>query len=334
MKHIVLLTTGGTIASKPNPETGLLSSGALTGEELAEMCNLPDEINLTVESIFQVPSNQMNPEKLFRLKGRIETLLTDSQIDGVVVTHGTDTLEETAYYLDLTISNDKPIVVTGSQRGPFELGTDAMVNIRQSILAAASKKLRDFGTVVLFNERLFSARYVKKVHASNVDGFTSEGYGYLGTVDQEIVTIYQKPLYRESYRLKRDYPVIDIIPFYLGVDDRFVKASISSGARGMILEGSGRGHVSPEMVPAIEEAVNKGLIVVLTTKSGEGEVRHVYDFSGSVFDLTNKGVIIGRDYDSKKARIKLAVMLAAGATQQEIELAFLNNRARKIEQGI
>lgn len=323
MKKIILLTTGGTIASKTNPETGLLSAGVLTGEELASMCKLPSEINVTVESVFQIPSNQMDGTRLNELRERIEALLTDHHVDGVVVTHGTDTLEESAYYLDLAIDNDKPIVVTGSQRGPMELGTDAMVNIRQSILAAASDELKGFGTVVLFNERIFSARYVKKAHASNVAGFTSEGYGYLGTVDQDIVTVYQKPLYREVHSPEHDLPVVDIIPFYLGADERFIRTSISTGAKGIILEGSGRGHMSPQMVRAIEEACNQGIIVVVTTKSGEGEVRHVYDFPGSVFDLTNKGVLIGKDYDSKKARIKLAILLASGATKQEIERAFL-----------
>lgn len=323
MKRIVLLTTGGTIASKKNPDTGLLSSGALTGEELASMCELPDAIHVTVESVFQIPSNQMNAVRLAQLKERIEALLEDQDVDGIVVTHGTDTLEETAYYLDLAIANDKPIVITGSQRGPYELGTDAMINIRQSILSAANDTLKGYGTVVLFNERLFSARYVKKVHASNVAGFAVEGYGYFGTVDQDIVTLYQKPLIREVYEPKNDLPVVDIIPFYLGADDRFLKTSIATGAKGIILEGSGRGHISPEMAASVEEALNQGIIVVLTTKAGEGEVRHVYDFPGSVYDLTNKGVLIGKDYDSKKARIKLAILLAAEATKQEIQHAFL-----------
>lgn len=324
VKNIILLTTGGTIASKPNPETGLLSSGALTGEELAEMCKLPEEINLTVESVFQVPSNQMNAQRLLQLNKRIEVLLQDPKVDGVVVTHGTDTLEETAYYLDLTLANDKPIVITGSQRGPFELGTDAMTNIRQSILAAACERVRGMGTVVLFNERIYSARYVKKVHASNVDGFHADGYGYLGTVDQDAVTVYQKPLEYENYNIAHELPAVDIIPYYIGVDDRFVQASISSGAKGIILEGSGRGHVSPEMMPSVEEAVGKGIVVVITTRSGEGEVRHAYDFPGSVYDLTNKGVLTGKDYDSKKARIKLAVLLSTGASKEKIQEAFLN----------
>lgn len=323
MKNVTLLTTGGTIASKRNPETGLLSSGAMTGEELASMCDLPDDIHLTVESIFQIPSNQMNNTRLKELKNRIAELLTNEDVDGVVVTHGTDTLEETAYYLDLTLNNQKPVIVTGSQRGPSQLGSDAMNNIRQSVLAAANQQVKELGVVVLFNERLFSARYVQKVHASNVDGFASAGYGYLGTVDQDVVNIYQKPFVKESYEVTEDLPLVDIIPFHLGADDRFIKTSISTGAKGIVLEGSGRGHITSEMAQAIAEATEKGIVVVLTTRSREGEVRFAYDFEGSVYDLTNKGVLIGNDYDSKKARLKLAVLLATGATKKEIEMAFL-----------
>lgn len=323
MKNVTLLTTGGTIASKRNPETGLLSSGAMTGEELASMCELPDDINLTVESIFQIPSNQMNNTRLKELRNRIAELLTNDEVDGIVVTHGTDTLEETAYYLDLTLDNKKPVIVTGSQRGPSQIGSDAMSNIRQSVLAAANQQVKKLGVVVLFNERLFSARYVQKVHASNVDGFASAGYGYLGTVDQDVVNIYQKPLVKESYEVTDDLPLVDIIPFHLGADDRFIKTSISTGAKGIVLEGSGRGHVTAEMAQAIAEATGKGIIVVLTTRSREGEVRYAYDFEGSVYDLTNKGVLIGNDYDSKKARLKLAVLLATGAKKKEVEMAFL-----------
>lgn len=322
MKRVVLLTTGGTIASKPNPETGLLSSGALTGEELAEMCQLPDNIHLTVESVFQIPSNQMNGKRLKQLQERVEQLLNEVDVDGVVVTHGTDTLEETAYYLDLSIANEKPIIITGSQRGPFELGTDAMTNIRQSILAAASEKLQNIGTVALFNERLFTGRYVKKTHASNVAGFSAEGYGYIGIIDQDTVTLYQKPVYRENYPIQGDLPVVDIIPFYLGVDGRYVKTAVETGAKGIVIEGSGRGHISPEMAEAIDEAIANDIVVVLTTRSGEGEVRKVYDFVGSVYDLTNRGVITGSDYDSKKARIKLAVLLGVNATKDTIAKAF------------
>lgn len=323
MKNVTLLTTGGTIASKPNPDTGLLSSGALTGEELAGMCELPSDIHLTVESVFQVPSNQMNYEKLEVLRKKVAALLVKPDVDGVVVTHGTDTLEETAYYLDLTLQHDKPVVITGSQRGPTELGTDAMVNIRQSVLAAANSDVKELGVVVLFNERLFAAKYVRKVHASNVDGFTSEGYGYLGTVDQDVVTVYQKPLIKVHYNISNKLPIVDIIPFHIGADDRFIQTSIATGAKGMILEGSGRGHVTSEMAQAVAEATKKGIIVVVTTRSKEGEVRYAYDFQGSVYDLTHKGALIGKDYDSKKARLKLAVLLASGATKQDIEAAFL-----------
>lgn len=324
MKNITLLTTGGTIASKPNPETGLLSSGALSGEELAGMCELPSDINLTVESVFQIPSNQMNYERLIELQKKVEQILNNSDVDGIVVTHGTDTLEETAYFLDLTINNNKPVVVTGSQRGPTELGTDAMVNIRQAVLAATNEQVKELGVVVLFNERLFSAKYVYKVHASNVDGFSSEGYGYLGIIDQDFVTVYQKPLMNETYRLKDRLPVVDIIPFHTGADDRFIQTSISTGAKGIIIEGSGRGHITAKMAQAVAKATEKGIVVIITTRSKEGNVGYAYDFQGSVFDLTNKGALIGRDYDSKKARLKLAVLLASGATKKEIKESFLS----------
>lgn len=260
MKNVTLLTTGGTIASKRNPETGLLSSGAMTGEELASMCDLPDDIHLTVESIFQIPSNQMNNTRLKELKNRIAELLTNEDVDGVVVTHGTDTLEETAYYLDLTLNNQKPVIVTGSQRGPSQLGSDAMNNIRQSVLAAANQQVKELGVVVLFNERLFSARYVQKVHASNVDGFASAGYGYLGTVDQDVVNIYQKPFVKESYEVTEDLPLVDIIPFHLGADDRFIKTSISTGAKGIVLEGSGEGTLLLKWPKLLQKRQRKVLL--------------------------------------------------------------------------
>lgn len=125
------------------------------------------------------------------LKEKIEEILECTDVDGIVVTHGTDTLEETAYFLDLTIDDERPIVVTGSQRGPSVMGTDVYVNLRQSIILAASEHAKFLGTIVLFNERIFSARYIEKVHASNIAGFTSHGFGYLGIIAR-IIYIFTK----------------------------------------------------------------------------------------------------------------------------------------------
>lgn len=310
-KKIVMISTGGTIASKRNPETNLLTAGLLTGEELSSMCDLPDYIELEVLSVFQIPSNRMTFDKLETLKSKIDELFENDDIHGIVVTHGTDTLEETSYFLDLTIQDDRPVIVTGSQRGPDVLGTDAFVNLRQSIILAASQEAIGYGALVLFNERIFSARYIKKQHASNLAGFTSFGFGYLGIIDQETIRMYQKPIERETFDLKGSLPEIEIVKTSLGSGGKFIKFAADTGMKGIIIESPGRGHSPPAIMESVSYAIEKGLHLILTTSAEEGEVKVVYDFPGSAYDAKNKGVILGTDYDSKKARIKLAVLLAA-----------------------
>ncbi|WP_102027177.1 asparaginase [Salirhabdus sp. Marseille-P4669] len=311
MSKVVLLTTGGTIASTPNKTSGKLSSGALTGEELAGMCDLPANIDIEIESVFQKASMHITFDDLVYLKERIEHYFQDSTVNGIVVTHGTDTMEETAYFLDLTIRDERPVVVTGSQRSPNDLGSDVFINLRHAIYSAICDDLKNAGTVVVFNERIFTARYVKKEHASNIQGFNAFGFGYLGIIDNDTVFLYQKPISRQNYTLTGPIPRVDIIKCFLDADGTFMKASAESGAKGIVLEGVGRGQVAPKMMKEIEDCIEKGIKVVITTSSEEGAVYPTYDYEGSAYDLVMKGAILGSDYDSKKARMKLAVMLAS-----------------------
>lgn len=310
-KNVVMLSTGGTIASKKNPETGLLTAGVMSGEELSKNCNLPSHINVKVISVFQIPSNHMTFKHLIILKEKIEEVFEDESIDGIVVTHGTDTLEETSYFLDLVISDERPVVITGSQRGPEITGTDAFINLRQSLLLTSSSECYDLGPVVLFNERIFSARYIKKKHASNIDGFISFGFGYLGIIDQETIFIFQKPVKKEKYILKKSLPCIEIIKTSLGSDGKFIDCARENNVEGIIIEAPGRGHPPPAILDSVKRAIEKGIYVLLTTSAEEGEVKLVYDFPGSAWSLQNLGVLLAGDYDSKKAKIKLAVMIAA-----------------------
>ena len=312
MKKVVLLTTGGTIASKPNKDSGKLASGALTGEELAAMCNLPNDIEVIVDSVFQKASIHITFEDLVFLKNKIEDYFKDEEVSGVVVTHGTDTMEETAYFLDLTVSDYRPVVVTGSQRSPEDLGSDVYINLRHAIYSACSSDLHDAGTVVVFNERIFAARYVKKEHASNIQGFNAFGFGYLGIIDNDRVHVFQKPIKRESYEINSTIPQVEIIKCYIGADGKFIKAAREAGVGGIILEGVGRGQVAPKMMEEIDKAIKDGIKIVITTSAEEGAVYTTYDYEGSAFDLYKKGVILGSDNDSKKARIKLAVVMASG----------------------
>ncbi|MDQ1145232.1 L-asparaginase [Bacillus sp. SORGH_AS 510] len=312
MKKVVLLTTGGTIASKPNKDSGKLASGAITGEELASMCNLPNDIEVIVESVFQKASIHITFDDLIVLKNKIEEYFKDETVSGVVVTHGTDTMEETAYFLDLTIDDSRSVVVTGSQRSPEDLGSDVYINMRHAIYTACSHDLHDAGTVVVFNERIFAARYVKKEHASNIQGFNAFGFGYLGIIDNDQVHVFQKPIKREYFNIQSAVPQVEIIKCYIGADGKFIKAAREAGVAGIVLEGVGRGQVAPQMMEEIEKSIAEGIKLVITTSAEEGAVYTTYDYEGSAYDLYKKGVILGSDNDSKKARIKLAVAMASG----------------------
>ncbi|WP_163654213.1 asparaginase [Listeria sp. PSOL-1] len=320
MAKVALITTGGTIASKKTA-SGKLASGELSGEEFVSLCELPKEIQVDIYSTFQLPSMHISFHDLQTLKRLVETIHMDESYDGIVVTHGTDSLEETAYFLDLVIADSRPIVVTGSQRGPEEMGTDAYVNIRHAIYAACEPRLDNVGTVVVFNERIFAARYVKKVHASNIQGFSAFGFGYLGIIDNDQVFIYQKPIERDYYDMNLDLPEVVIIKCYLGANELFIDDAIENGVRGIVLEGVGRGQVAPKMMPAIIRALEKRIPVVITTSAEEGNIYTAYDYEGSTYDLYNRGVILGKDYDSKKARMKLAVLLASKETVTQADFS-------------
>ena len=271
-----------------------------------------NDIEVIIESVFQKASIHITFDDLVVLKNKIEKYYEDDKVSGVVITHGTDTLEETAYFLDLTISDPRPVVITGSQRSPEDLGSDVFINLRHAIYSACSEDLWNAGAVVVFNERIFTARYVKKEHASNIQGFNVFGFGYLGIIDNDVVQIFQKPIKREYFAVQSPIPQVEIIKCYIGADGKFIKAARESGVKGIVLEGVGRGQVAPEMMEEIEKSLAEGIVLVITTSAEEGSVYTTYDYKGSAYDLYKKGVILGSDNDSKKARIKLAVALACG----------------------
>ncbi|MFS0786828.1 asparaginase [Shouchella sp. 1P09AA] len=318
MRHVVLLTTGGTIASTTG-DNGKLVAGELTGEELADLCGLPTDINVTVQSVLQKPSVHLTSEDWATLANEVKKAFQANDVNGVVVTHGTDTLEETAYYLDLTNVDERPVVVTGSQRGPEETGSDAFMNLRHAIYAACEPDLKGTGCVVVFNERIFSARYVKKEHASNIQGFNAFGFGYLGIIDNDVIFTYQKPIRREMYMVKEPtFLEIGIAKIYLGMSEQTLRAILDT-VDGLVIEAVGRGQVPPQLVAPIKEALQKKKPIILTTSSEEGKVYPTYDYKGSAHHLEQLGVILGSDYDSKKARIKALVLTAA---QQDLTLGF------------
>ncbi|MGO2393382.1 MULTISPECIES: asparaginase [unclassified Halomonas] len=313
-KHIVVLTTGGTIASKPG-ESGRSQSGALNGEQLLDRVVLPQGVEATVEviSILQKPSNAITLADLAELYLQGRKALARPDVDGLVITHGTDTLEETAYFLSLTLPADKPCVITGSQRAPHQLGTDAFKNICDAIVAATSPQLRQHGCVVVFNESLFTARYARKMSSFQLHGFNAPGAGPLGYIDGQRVKLYHAAAAVANPIEGWDFPLprVDLLPAYLDASPDVLKVCVESGAKAIVIDGLGRGHVPPSWMNAIRELVSAGVPVAVVSSCAQGPVNTSYEFSGSLDDLLSAGVIALNDISARKARLALALLLSS-----------------------
>lgn len=315
-KKVVLITTGGTIASQRNAQNKL-ESGKLDGKAILSMCQLEDELTIELIDLFQVPSMHMTFEQLNLLNKTVREAFLDETVSGIVITHGTDSLEETAYFLELTVNDARPIIVTGSQKSPEDIGTDVYANLRNSLLVASEDKALNIGVCVVFNEKILHAKYVKKVHASSINGFGAIGYGMLGYIDNDEVVIYQKPTKREYYDIQDSYPIVEMIYAYLGATSTLLDALATANVAGVVLIGAGRGQVTPHMTGAIERLREQGVQFVLTTATEEGRVFPTYDYYSSANNLKNSGVIMGGDFDPKKARMKLMLMLANDAVEHD-----------------
>ncbi|MGO2580905.1 MAG: asparaginase [Halomonas sp.] len=313
-KHIVVLTTGGTIASKPG-ESGRSQSGALNGEQLLDRVVLPQGVEATVEviSILQKPSNAITLADLAELYLQGRKALARPDVDGLVITHGTDTLEETAYFLSLTLPADKPCVITGSQRAPHQLGTDAFKNICDAIVAATSPQLRQHGCVVVFNESLFTARYARKMSSFQLHGFNAPGAGPLGYIDGQRVKLYHAATAVANPIEGWDFPLprVDLLTAYLDASPDVLKVCVESGAKAIVIDGLGRGHVPPSWMNAIRELVSAGVPVAVVSSCAQGPVNTSYEFSGSLDDLLSAGVIALNDISARKARLALALLLSS-----------------------
>lgn len=281
--------------------------------------SLPETTAIEVEvcSLLQKPSNAITLNDLMSLRQACLELAETSDIAGIVITHGTDTLEETAYFLNLTLPVSPTIVLTGSQRAPHEPGTDAFRNIADAVMVAASTQACGLGVLVVFNQSIFSAQQVRKVNSFQVNGFASPDTGQLGYVDGARVNIAMQPTLHEKFKLPKDavLPRVDIIPAYLGASPAFFKEAIASGAAGLVIDGLGRGHVPPEWLDTISHITDQGIPVVIVSNCHSGPIHASYEFTGSLASLEAVGVIPVLDLSARKARIALSVLLASEGNQ-------------------
>ncbi|MCK9216438.1 MAG: asparaginase [Firmicutes bacterium] len=324
MRKIALITTGGTIAMKSN-KTGLAEPMA-GGMEL--LSGLPALGNITVQDIdfINIPSAHISHEDLVELR-KLIIKLKEEDYDGIVITHGTDTLEETAYFLDLTTDLNIPIVLTGAQRNLSAISSDFQINIVDSILVAANAKAGKYGPLIVFASEVFLAKEATKTHKTRVSTFKSQDFGPVGTIDNGKVLWFREPNKREIYGIGDFKNIkVDIVKSYLGSDSRLLLNSVNDKVDGIIYEGLGAGHVPERSIEGVKKAIENDIPVILTSRVPEGRLMMgTYGFVGSEKYLVNMGVILGDYLPSHKARLKLMVLLSLGYSYEQIKFEFEKN---------
>lgn len=316
MKHIVIITTGGTIALKRSQLIGG-AVAALKGDDFLSM--LPrNEARITFEEFANVPGSHFTPLNGLDLARHVATTIARSDVDGVVITHGTDTLEETAYLLDLTVNSVKPIVFTGAIRPVTSAGYDGVVNLANAIRVAMSRHASDLGVMVVFDEQIHSAASMQQMFTQASAAFQSPGSGPLGRVEAGRVWIRHRPARRQYIPCTHIEEMVDLLRLSQGADDRLLRHSIADGVAGIVIEGFGSGRVPPWWLPAISDALKQRIAVVIASRASAGALGDEFGYVGAYHDLIRLGVFPADNLSGVKARIKLMVALGVARHREEL----------------
>jgi L-asparaginase len=307
MKRIVIVTTGGTIAMRADAQAG----GAVPSLGAADLAAaIPSELaTIRTEEFCNLPSAHFTVEQIWKLSRRVAELAADEDVDGVIVTHGTDTLEESAYLCDLTIDSLKPIVFTGAMRTASEVGYEGYANLAAAVRVAASEDACGLGTLVVMDDKVHAARDVTKTHTTALDTFQSREYGPLGFVDFGGVVIGSKPLLREFIPATRLEPNVHLLKLTIGMGTELLELIVEAKTRGVVLEGLGGGRVPPQWLPVIARTVQQGIPIVVTARVGAGRAVDRYGYAGAHRDLVERGCWFAQGLNGQKARIKLMAAL-------------------------
>jgi len=320
--HLATFFTGGTISMRIDAKTGG-AVPALSGQEILDQVPRLGEIaDFEVIDFARLPGPHWTPRRMMELARDVRSKLADEKVAGVVVTHGTDTLEETAYLLDLVLAEEKPIVFVGAMRNSSELSWDGPENLWSAARVAIDPQARGLGVIVAMNEQLIAASEATKTHTESTDTFQSRDFGPIGFVDKDRVIVMRRPFDREHIATEVVEDRVDVIKMFAGADGRFINFSIEEGARGLVIEGLGRGNVTVAALPAIEKAIAKGIPVIITSRCPRGRVLDTYAYEGAGKQLTRMGAILGGMLPSQKARIKLMLALGADWSLEQIRGSF------------
>ncbi|GHP14405.1 L-asparaginase [Lentilactobacillus fungorum] len=309
MKTILAIHTGGTISMSQNEKGEVVPNddNPIADQQVI----LQGQINLITDEMFNLPSPHVTPAVMLAIKQRIMKAI-DEGIDGVVITHGTDTLEETAYFLDLTLPNTIPVVVTGAMRSSNEIGSDGLYNFRNAILVAATDESYGKGVLVVMNDEIHTARYVTKTHTTNVATFRTPTFGPIGIVTQNKAKYFQELIRTEVADINRVVKGVFLIKAYAGMDGELFDAINQPTTNGLVIEGLGAGNLPPQTLPAIQRLLAKHIPIVLVSRCYNGVAQAIYDYEGGGIQLKKMGMILCQGLNGQKARIKLLVGLSDG----------------------
>ena len=332
LPRIHILATGGTIASAYDPAKGGFVPSLSADQLIAAAPDIRKYAVITYEQVANISSADMNPTVWLRLRERANAVLADPAVAGILVTHGTDTLEETAYFMDLTIDTDKPVVIVGSQRAASLPDTDGPRNLLNAVRVAVSPEAIGMGTMVVLSGQINAAREVTKTNTIELETFKSPEFGALGVVDVEGVRFYRKPLRRQHIALPPNPQLgrVEIVNHYAG-NEGLVLRQLLRGPEsfgrppnkdGHVIAGTGLGNVGERMFEAVKEALRLGIPCVVSTRVPTGRQIALYASPGAGLSLVRAGCILSDNLSPQKARVLLMVALSVTREPADIKKYF------------
>ena len=312
-KKILVLHTGGTISMQADDSGAVVTS---QDNPMNHVSNQLEGVEVHALDFFNLPSPHIKPKHMLALYQKIKE--EADHYDGFVITHGTDTLEETAYFLDTMEVPQKPIVLTGAMRSSNELGSDGVYNYLSALRVASDDKAADKGVLVVMNDEIHAAKYVTKTHTTNVSTFQTPTHGPLGLIMKHEILYFKTAEPRVRFDLDRIQGLVPIIPVYAGMTEELLDLLPIDQLDGLIIQAFGAGNVPKETSQKLNALIQEGLPIALVSRCFNGIAEPVYAYEGGGVCLQNAGIFFVKELNAQKARLKLLIAINAGLTGDEL----------------
>ena len=312
-KKILVLHTGGTISMQADDSGAVVTS---QDNPMNHVSNPLEGVEVHALDFFNLPSPHIKPKHMLALYQKIKE--EADHYDGFVITHGTDTLEETAYFLDTMEVPHKPIVLTGAMRSSNELGSDGVYNYLSALRVASDDKAADKGVLVVMNDEIHAAKYVTKTHTTNVSTFQTPTHGPLGLIMKHEILYFKTAEPRVRFDLDKIQGLVPIIPVYAGMTEELLDLLPVDQLDGLIIQAFGAGNVPKETAQKLNALIQEGLPIALVSRCFNGIAEPVYAYEGGGVCLQNAGVFFVKELNAQKARLKLLIAINAGLRGEEL----------------